>query len=382
MTHGPFELTIALFFLFAAIDARRFPMFLRAAVIGASAIVFVGVGFWYVHGTPLYDFTAFYCGGNAVLHHADPYLAASLRECENAGLHNVPPVLPAPQPGYDMVLFALIALAPYVDANLLWIVLLGIALVTSIACLRRLTGLPAVSAFAFIALPIAYVSFVLGQLAPIVLALVCGCALAVREGRAMWAGTLAALTLIEPHIGLPVVIVTAIVLPAARLAIVSCGAALAVIAFATLGVDTNVAYLAHELPLHALAESGNADQYSLTMVTHLFGASDALADRLGMLQYLVMVAGGVTIGALASRRTGDRALAVLIAVAAVLFGGTFIHISEIALAIPAALLLGSMRSTPSRVFGIAAAFALTVIWDSTPFGQLFATCGLIVALAL
>ncbi len=123
-----------------------------------------------------------------------------------------------------------------------------------------------------------------------------------------------------------------------------------------------VAYLTKVLPLHAAAEVGSTAQYGLTWALHALRASDAAALAGGQLSYALMFALGLFAARYWSLREHDAAFAVLVPPAFVVFGGTFVHYTQIMIAIPAAALLALRARSHARVPFAAAVFLLAVPW--------------------
>src|SRR5579864_9102868 len=87
----------------------------------AAGVVALAIAGWQLvvfsqHQALFVDFRAFYCGGHALLQHANPYTASALLGCEQRpepfGLYAVAVPLVAPFAGYQLGAFALLALLP------------------------------------------------------------------------------------------------------------------------------------------------------------------------------------------------------------------------------------------------------------------------------
>ena len=143
------------------------------------------------------DFRAFYCAGETVRAHHDPYLLEPLRSCENRVARDpsgVPwGVTPAPFPGYALAVFVPLSVPPYPVAHALWVGALIGSLTLTALLLADLIAWPAL-AVAIVLLPTAaMLNLYLGEPTPLTLgALVCAAALAAREragaaARSPWA---------------------------------------------------------------------------------------------------------------------------------------------------------------------------------------------------
>jgi hypothetical protein len=113
------------------------------------------------------------------------------------------------------------------------------------------------------------------------------------------------------------------------------------------------------LPAHALSELANEKQLSLTLVAHQFGLSDALALQFGSLSYLLMLAAGLATAKILAERLSSPGLLVTLPVAFTLAGGPFIHIAQIAAAVPATALL--FAALPKRRLPLGFALGLVAV---------------------
>jgi hypothetical protein len=270
--------------------------------------------------------------------------------------------IPAPLPGYALAALIPLALLPFTAAAVIWTMLLLLAWYACIATLSRFAGIGWDVALAIFALSLGMLSLPFGEVVPLSLAGICIAAYCAWSGRATAAAIAAAASMIEPHLGLPVCVALAWWRPATRVPLAVAFVALASLSIATLGVATNVEYFASVLPMHALSEATRDTQYSLTAILAAVGVPQIEAVRAGTLWYLAMlVAGVLTSGALA-RRFGNDAFLCCIPPAFAVFGGTFIHLTQIAAALPAAALLVTYSKRPYHVFALVALIALAVPW--------------------
>jgi hypothetical protein len=116
------------------------------------------------------------------------------------------------------------------------------------------------------------------------------------------------------------------------------------------------------LPAHTISEVGSTSQYGLTWALHALGLSDRAAIALGDCSYIVMAIAGVAVAGAFVRRSGDAAFAVLIPPAFAVFGGAFMHYTEIMAAIPAALLAYTRATGPLRTAMLTAIVLLAFPW--------------------
>lgn len=310
-------------------------------------VVLAAPASWHLGASGLLrDFNAFYCAGETLGAHADPYLAEPLGACERApkpwGLPSQIPHLsmPAPLPPYALAPFVLLAHLPYGAAALAWFAFSLACVAASAWALRALTGLPLSATLAAFALGDGYAALSLGQVAPFAVAGLTFAALALARGRFALAALCAAAGMIEPHVGLPVCLALFLFAPRSRAALLACALACLALSLAVAGPGLNLEYVRSVIPAHALSEIANEKQLSLSFVAHQLGASDALALRLGTLSYLLALALGLAAARTLAERLSSPGLLVALPVAFTLAGGgAFIHIAQIAAAVPAAALL-------------------------------------------
>ncbi len=305
-----------------------------------------------------------YCAGEAIDAHADPYRVEPLRSCElrHSTVRKEPWVEPAPLPGYALAAFGLLARFPFEQARTLWFyALLGAIIVTSFL-LARLAHVPPWVALACLAMVDGYINLVYGELPPLsVAALVAAASLgSARRYRA--AAVFGALAMIEPHVALPACLAMFVWWPRTRLSFGIAAAALAALSVATIGVAGNVEYFGQVLPIHAAAEIAAGDQLSLTRILHILGVPDHLALTLGSVSYLLMTGIGVCVAPSLARRLHCDALVPLYPSAVGLLGGAFIHDLQIAAALPAALLLATRRG-PLLLLRESALVAIAFAWS-------------------
>jgi hypothetical protein len=339
-------------------------------MIALAALSFVLTSPRYPRGSWPIDFHAFYCAGAAVADRADPYRTEPLRTCENASRgfapgHGVQFAIPAPLPGYALAPFVLLSRFPYLVAASLWTAILLASLALTVAALRFLCDLRVETILAALLLQGAYAIY-LGQIVPIVCAATVLAAFFLTRGRDRAAALAAAVAMLEPHLGLPVCLALFIARPGSRAVLLACGATFLIASFALLGPDMNIEYVRDVLPAHALSELSNQDQYSLSYVSYLAGLGARTASGLGTFSYVAMLAAGILAGRAAAARTGLTALLVLVPPAFAVFGGPFVHVQQLAIAIPAALFLACTRLQSAR-FGAVAVMLLCAPWPSVGF---------------
>lgn len=339
------------------------------------------------------DFPDFYCAGAALNAGASPYTYEPLHTCEhqaNTGAsfraalfranHGI--AIPAPQPAFDFLPFRALALLDLPDARAIDAVAILLTIVLCAVALARL-DVPLDVGLAAFALSTGYVELNTGQVVPFaLLALVlCGFALARRNDLA--AGVAAALTFIEPTLGVPVVAAALLFAPRTRLAIALTLALLAIVSVASLGIQGSVAYLARVLPAHAASEIHFPYQYSLTYALAYLGAPPAIALPAGELAYVALAAAGLWLGARAARALARRELLVFLPALCAVTGGAFVHQEELCFALPAALVIAVASRGTLKNAASAAVCVLAIPWIAVwGVKQLFAASILICAFVL
>lgn len=308
------------------------------------------------------DFRVVYCAAGAVAERADPYRIEPMRSCQHR--YAVGPLLRSPHlvfpfvsPGYDAAGLVPFAALPLPLSAQLFEALTLVAIAGSIALLARTLPLPLLVVTAAIALS-QFPTLTLGQYTGFELLALAAAAAALRAGRDALAGVLAAGTLIEPHVGLFVMLTMGLLVPRARIALVLCAAVAVLIAIAATSPAEQLTYLTVNLPAQAFASVRSQDQYGLSYALTLLGAGDRVALALGSASTAVMLALAV-LGARACSRIGERAGIALIPAAFAVVGGTYIHLTQVALAVPASLLL--VKVAPTRVARVLAGTALVLL---------------------
>jgi hypothetical protein len=315
------------------------------------------------------DFRAFYCAARVASHGADPYHIEPLRSCEislgrtaffkrSRGV-----VIPAPLPGYVLAALVPLALLPFGAAAVLWAAIVILAWIACVATLARFARVPWEVALAVFALSLGTLSLPFGEVVPLALAFIGMSAYFAWRGRWTAAALCAAGTMLEPHLGLPVCVALAIWERRTRVALGLSVCALGAGSLTFLGSATNLEYFVSVLPAHALSEIARDTQYSLTAVLYSLGAAQSVALRAGAVWYVAMLALGALLGGKLAGQTKNGAFLVCVPPAFAVFGGTFIHATQIAVALPAALLLIACPNKEGRTLALVALFVLAVPWS-------------------
>lgn len=327
------------------------------------------------------DFRAFYCAGSAVLHHANPYDAGPIASCESipnapAGFYTVKPgeILPAPVPGYVALAFAPLALLPLGVAASVYALLLLAACILACVFLVRLEIAPPYAIVAAAAIIVADVILPVGELPPFALLGITLVAWSLKDNDARTAIAGVALSMIEPQIGIAVVLSLVFLRRHAVAAIGTC-VGLGVLSLAAIGAHANIEYLASVLPQHVAAELPNVSQYSIAWALHMAGVSDSAALGFSRASYVACLCAIAWVCAtpFAKRRPE---LAILCAPALAMLGSPFLHLDHMLLALPAALAIATSRSRGA----LAGTFAAVVL--ALPVLRLFVMPALLPAAAL
>jgi hypothetical protein len=95
-----------------------------------------------------------------------------------------------------------------------------------------------------------------------------------------------------------------------------------------------------------------------------FGSSESAALHVAWFEYVAMLVAGVLLGRLLATRLGRREMLVVVPAAAAVLGGTYLHVFQLAAAIPCALVLAA-RVRAARVPAWIAVALLAVPWEAT-----------------
>jgi len=333
------------------------------------------------------DLRAFYCAGKVVALRQDPYLTEPLRSCEvrETRAMGLAPyarlALPAPLPGFALVPFALLSLLPFATVSALFVLLLLAALSETALLVRKLAAVPLAGIFVALMLSDGWISLLNGQIVPFALLALCASAVAISRGNAPRASAYALLASIEPHIALPACLALAYAFPKTRLPLALGAAALAVVSLLAIGPQANLEYALAVLPAHAHSEISSGRQYSLTTLLFRSGAPASVATLFGNLSYALLCVLGIAAGKRLSRSLESPELLVLLPPAFALLGGPFVHLTQVAIAIPAIIVLSVRLPGQRAALGI----ALTLValpWEDLSENSLGLVLGLVAIVTL
>lgn len=315
----------------------------------------------------LYDFADFYCAGAALDAGADPYHYEPLHRCEHAvnrsAAFQADPrrVIPAPLPPYAFPPFMLAARLDFASARTIGAIAIAAALIASAIGLAMVAVPLDVAALALV-LPAGYVLLNAGQVVPFALTALVFCGVALARGRNRLAGIFAALTLIEPHLGLPVCVAALVWAPRSRLALCATALVLASTAALMVGFAGIAEYVGRVLPAQAAAETGYAYQYSFTYLLRTLGAAPAPALIAGDVSYAAMLVAGVWLGGHVATRLARPELVAYLPAACSVVAGPYVHMVDLPFAIPAALVLATSLGGRAKSLAAVALCLLAVPW--------------------
>ncbi|MGA7202016.1 MAG: glycosyltransferase 87 family protein [Candidatus Cybelea sp.] len=317
-------------------------------------------------GWLMIDFRAYYCASLAQRLGRDPYFTASVHECESktpAPYYRAPKnvTVPAPYPPYALAFFAPLTFLPFPVAAILWWIALALSILLAAYALARIARQPMLVAWGALVLSLGLSSFWSGNVMPVAFAALIVAALAVQRGRLAIAVPAVALAMVEPQIALPAAIGLFVACSRVRVALILAATLLGIISVASSGVAQTLSYLTAVAPAHALSEVSRDNQYSLSTVLAALGVPDVSAALEGSISYVVVSAVGVLVALRLARRFDDPSLTVLVPAAFSVLGGTFVHTGEIAVAIPACLVLFTQARAVRRWLFIAL-ILLVVPW--------------------
>ncbi|HEY9179711.1 MAG TPA: hypothetical protein VIO32_03265, partial [Candidatus Baltobacteraceae bacterium] len=183
-----------------------------------------------------------------------------------------------------------------------------------------------------------------------------------RRGAWGWAAVAAGVAMILPHVALPAILGAVLCVPAMRTRAAALAAVLCVLDLFCGRPAVAISYLRDVLPAHARSEIGSTAQYGMTWILHGLHASDGAAIAGGELSYAVMTLLGLWAAYVLAARRRDAAYAALIPPAFAVLGGTFMHYTQIMVAIPAALLLWAHSTGRVRTLFAVAFLLLAFPW--------------------
>jgi hypothetical protein len=264
----------------------------------------------------------------------------------------------APLPPYALGTLIPLARLPYAQAGLLWFMLLVVSTLIIVWAIRQLADLPFLVVGTCVAFAVFLQAMPTGALAPIPLALLC--AAAVMLARRLWNVTavLLGFACIEPHVALPVLIATFVLVREMRWRIAAVAFAVIFFSLAIGRAALNIEYLTKYLPAHAISELGYVAQFGLSSMLHNFGVPDRAALAVGSAQYALFVIVGILLAR--SLRREVPAMTVLVPMALAVTGGPYIHITQIAGVLPLAFVTASRTRSKVAWAGIV---LLTVPWN-------------------
>ena len=348
-------------------SANRFTLSIVA--IGISVLVLgVFIAFEASPGrtnpmTTSMDFRAFYCASRALSEHADPYRIHPATECQRDAARtfevDATPLIPAPLPPHALLAFEPLARLPFRIASPAWFAVLFIAFVATVVLASRLANVPPIVAFITLFASDFIVSFTVGQPGPILVLSIVVLAIGLqRRSNTLIVGSSLVLS-IEPHIALPIFLAVLAFDRHSRLSLFACLCAIAALDVAC-GVSLVSEYIFTVIPLHAISEIAAYKQFSLTSALWAAGVPISHSIEIGNASYVLTTVAALILTFRAIQRTKDSSYIALIPAACSVFAGPYIHLYQIAIALPLALMLPRGPSTIHRIVAVAAVVFLSI----------------------
>lgn len=323
-------------------------------------------------GEPFVDFHAFYCAGAALDAGADPYREHPLHECEAAlSIATIHATVPAPFPGFVLALFGLLARLPFASALLCWELAAILALAFTVVLAARLTKASLTASAITLGFPGVMLALTVGQLTTFVVLAVIASAALLQSRRPRAAGVVALAALLDPHVGLALIVALFVGSRQSRGILLVGVGILGAVGFTVSGATNEWEYLRSVLPAHALANLADATNFGVSTLLFEANLPAALALAVGSLWYLAAVVIGVVVALRLQGGLGPCALA-LIPPALAVFGGTYIHTQQLAVAIPAFMLLAATADRRLQAASCCAVFVAAMPWIYlTPYCALY-----------
>jgi Glycosyltransferase family 87 len=304
------------------------------------------------------DFDAFYCAARGLP--ADPYRYEPLHSCEAGNLHPGTPnaVVPAPLPPYALAAFRPLTRIAYLQAAFAWSVVLVASTLAIIWAIVELTSLSLLLVGVCVTASVLLQCLQSGALAPLPIAALSLSAVALVRGRHTVAALLLAVSCIEPHMALPPLLAVLLFVPAMRVRLAVVAAGLLAISLAV-GPRLNIEYFLSVLPAHAASELGTEGQYGLSALLHMAGLSDRASVEAGSVQYALLAIAGLWLA-----RSLHRAVPgsiVLAPMACAVTGGAFVHLTQIAGAVPFAFAVAAQMPDAVAWIGVT---LVAIPWQS------------------
>lgn len=268
--------------------------------------------------------------------------------------------IPAPFPGYVLAVFLPFAILPFMWSSIAWVVVSALAGVATFVNLRRLTRLDVLTLGTVVFTAAALPSIMYGNVTILAVAGLTYAGVALEERRPWMVALGLSVAALEPHVALAAIVGVFIWERRCRIPIAVACMAMSFLTFLTTGTFETLEYVRNVLPAHALTELANGEQLALSAILHQLGVNAHASVTIGNAQYAIFfIASIVTAGGAA--RTAGRSAFAFWPCAAVIVGGTFVHATQIAFALPLAVTLFENQNV-RRGFAGAALIAIGVPW--------------------
>jgi hypothetical protein len=332
----------------------------RGAIVIAAVVAAVLLPAYVSNVATAYqpDFNAFRCAGSAVLHGQNPYLDASLHDCEVAhGLEAVA-TIPVPYPPYVLWLFVVEALLPASLSYAVWCIVSIVFTVLAAVALKRLTDLSWSVVISATAVSLFIPNFFNTQ--PVTIA-VCGLAwslVLLEERRDSAAIGLAALA-VFPNFALGAWAAALACVKRLWLPLAGCIALFAAASIAAVGI-VGIGPYVRELQAHGASEATLYFQLGSEAILYGLGVRPPYTAVVSVAAYFALVGIGIAVGMRLKQRFGNVSWPVASACAFETLGSPYMHGWDAAFALPFALmLLATARTRRSAVLAI----AFVVPWE-------------------
>jgi hypothetical protein len=307
------------------------------------------------------DFVAFWCAGSASNAGLNPYLDASLHDCDvRFGL--LPTLtMPIAHPPYVIPLFKALALLPEGPAFALWcVVTLGAwILTTRAAC--RLTGLDWLTVGAATAMLAIIPSLPLGQIVPVALCAFTWALVFVRDDRPAAAAAALAVTAMLPNFAEGAWIASFICMPRVRLPLLAAGIFLIALGAVAVGAPTMHLYFSAVLPAYGRSELTAFWQLGSAALLRVLGAGASQAFPIAYALLAGAIALGVYTGTKLRDRFGGNHWVPATVVTFGVIAAPYAHDTDVSFALPLALML--YAALPNSRLVRSAAFVVLVPWQ-------------------
>lgn len=303
------------------------------------------------------DFVAFWCAGAALVHHKNPYLDESLHGCNVAHGLIGSLTLPVAHPPYVLPLFALFSLLPVPPAFALWSLLSLVCCALSTVALSRITRFGWIFTGSVVALTVAIPSLSLGQLVPLAFCGFCWALVYVRERRPRRAAAALIVAASLPNLAETAWIGAFAGDRRMRVPLLAAAVFLLLAGAAAVGFDRIAFYFRVVLQAYGRSELDAFWQLGSAATIRTLGVPQGVALPAAYVLLICLLFAGVYVGMELRKRFGGNHWIVAAVAGFGLLGSPYSHLSDVAFAVPLALML--VDASPTRFAGVAALLVVT-----------------------